>query len=439
MGLHGRLRPGGRVCGDVLAKESRDLRLLGGQWFRVSSPAPESKPSLLRLRLTAKTEGIVRKGHPWVYSDSISNINREADVGELGIVYDRNDKLLAIGLYDPFSPIRFRVIHTGKAVKVDRDFWLTRIQACKERRAGLFDETTNANRWISGESDGFPGLVVDRYAEVLVMKLYSAVWLPRIEEIIGCLKAVFQPGAIVLRLSRNIQEIAMRRWQLAEGVLHGATENLVVFSENGILMEAEVIKGQKTGFYLDQRDNRARVEKLAKGRDVLNAFSFSGGFSLYAARGGAKSIADLDISKHALDSAARNYALNPWAASTPHETIQADAFQWLAEGPRRTFDLIVCDPPSLAKRENDRAGAIRAYHALAVSCMRRLRPGGILVAASCSAHVSADEFFGTVLEAAAKHGPMNELWSAGHAPDHPATFPEAHYLKCIALQMGPAR
>jgi len=386
--------------------------------------------------VTAKTEGIVRKGHPWVYSDSLSYITRDGDVGELGIIYDKKDKFLAVGLYDPFSHIRFRVLHAGKAVKVDRDFWINRMQAAKERRAGLFDERTNAHRWISGESDGFPGLVVDRYADVLVLKLYSAVWLPRLEEIVDCLKEVFQPGAIVLRLSRNSQEIAFNRWKLMEGVIHGSTENLVVFSENGILMEAEVIKGQKTGFFLDQRDNRSRVEQLAKGRDVLNAFSFSGGFSLYAARGGAKSIADLDISKHALDSAARNYALNPWAASTPHETIQADAFEWLANGPRRAFDLIVCDPPSLAKRETDRPGAIRAYHSLAVSCLRRLRPGGILVAASCSAHVSQEEFFGAVMDAAARQGPVTELWSADHAPDHPATFPEARYLKCVALQLG---
>ncbi len=401
-----------------------------------ADPDPAPKPPFLRLRVTAKTEGIVRKGHPWVYSDSIAYLTRDGDVGEIGVIYDKKDKFLAVGLYDPFSPIRFRVLQAGKAAKVDRAFWLNRMLEAKERRAGLFDEHTNAHRWISGESDGFPGLVVDRYAHVLVLKLYSAVWLPRLEEMVDCLKEVFQPGTIVLRLSRNIQEIARTRWQVAEGVIHGGTENLVVFSENGILMEAEVIKGQKTGFFLDQRDNRSRVEALARDRDVLNAFSFSGGFSLYAARGGANSIADLDISKHALDGAARNYALNPWAAATPHETIQADAFEWLANGPRRAFDLIICDPPSLAKRETDRAGAIRAYHALAVSCLRRLRPGGILVAASCSAHVSQGEFFGAVMDAAAKDGPVTELWSADHAPDHPATFPEAKYLKCVALQVA---
>ena len=401
----------------------------------IVNPTDTPRPSLLRIRVTAKTEGIIRKGHPWVYSDSIAYLTREGDIGELAAIYDKNDKFLALGLFDPLSPIRFRVLHTGKPVRADRDFWINRLRAAKARRSGLFDERTNAHRWISGENDGFPGLVLDRYDSVLVLKLYSAVWLPRLTEFLEYLQSEFAPTAIVLRLSRNIQDIALSRWGVAEGCIAGATENLVVFRENGILMEAEVIKGQKTGFYLDQRDNRSRVELLAKGRDVLNAFSFSGGFSLYAARGGARGITDLDISKHALDSAARNYALNPWAAATPHETIQADAFEWLANGPKRSFDLIVCDPPSMAKRETDRAGAIRAYHSLADACLRRLRPGGILVAASCSAHVNDGEFFGAVMDAAAKNGPVTELWSADHAPDHPATFPEAKYLKCVALQL----
>ncbi|MDB6120310.1 MAG: putative SAM-dependent methyltransferase, partial [Verrucomicrobiaceae bacterium] len=219
-------------------------------------PVPAPKLSSLRLRVTAKTEGIVRKGHPWVYSDSIAYITRDGDIGEVGIIYDKKDKFLAVGLYDPLSPIRFRVLQAGKAVKVDRDFWINRMRAAKERRAEVFDEGTNAHRWISGESDGFPGLVVDRYVDVLVLKLYSAVWLPRLGEMVECLREVFAPSAIVLRLSRNIQEIARTRWQTTEGCIVGETENLVVFRENDVLMEAEVIRGQKTGFFLDQRDNR---------------------------------------------------------------------------------------------------------------------------------------------------------------------------------------
>ena len=213
----------------------------------------------------------------------------------------------------------------------------------------------------------------------------------------------------------------------------------VVFLESGLRLEADVVRGQKTGFFLDQRENRRIVESLAEGRTVLNAFSFSGGFSLYAARGGAKSVTDIDVSKHALAAAERNFKLNeddPGVARCRHECIQADAFEWLEGNLERRFDLIVLDPPSLAKREAERAGAIRAYGKLSESGLRQLAPGGILVACSCSAHVSADEFFAAVRQSAAKGGRFAELRTTRHAPDHPAGFKEADYLKGIFLKRG---
>jgi 23S rRNA (cytosine1962-C5)-methyltransferase len=213
----------------------------------------------------------------------------------------------------------------------------------------------------------------------------------------------------------------------------------VIFLETGLRFEADVVRGQKTGFFLDQRENRRRVEALARGRDVLNAFSFSGGFSLYAARGGAKSVTDVDISSHALESAKRNFTLNKSnsnVASCRHNTIQTDAFAWLEQNSAQKFDLIILDPPSLAKREAERASAIQAYGKLAASGVRALRREGILVAASCSAHVRAEEFFGAVRQAAQKSGRrFAELETTGLPPDHPASFPEAQYLKCIFLRM----
>lgn len=400
--------------------------------------SPTTNTSLLRLRLTVAAERYVRSGHPWVYSDSVTELNREGDIGDLAAIYDKKDKFLALGLYDPTSPIRMRVLHAGKPIKVSDEWWRERLLKAFQVRQAHFGSETNGFRWISGENDGFPGLVLDRYDHTLVLKLYSAIWLPRLRQVVGWLQDHFEPSAIVLRLSRNIQAIAAERWNEQEGCIVGDTLNTVEFLENGIHFEAEVIQGQKTGFYLDQRDNRARVEQLAADRDVLNVFSFSGGFSLYAARGGARSVTDLDISKHALESARRNFALNPWAANVPHEQIAGDAFEWLVNGPRRQFDLIVCDPPSLARREADRAGAIRAYHTLATSCLNRLRPGGVLVAASCSAHVSEEEFFGAAFDAADRTSPHVELWRAAHAVDHPVTFPEANYLKCLALRLSRA-
>mgnify|MGYP002623824599 FL=1 len=171
---------------------------------------------------------------------------------------------------------------------------------------------------------------------------------------------------------------------------------------------------------------------------MLKGFSFSGGFSLYAARGGAASVTDLDISPHALRAAERNFALNkevPAIARCRHETIQADAFEWLRDNDRRRFGLVILDPPSLAKRESERAEAIRAYQSLAQNGIASLDPGGVLVAASCSAHVSAEEFFGAVRVAARHSGRrFKELQTTRHPQDHPAAFAEAEYLKCIYLQ-----
>jgi 23S rRNA (cytosine1962-C5)-methyltransferase len=306
----------------------------------------------------------------------------------------------------------------------------------------LFDEQTTGFRWVNGESDGWPGLVLDRYDRTLVLKLYTAAWLTRLEEIAGLITERLGPDRIVLRLSRNIQEYAKRPFGQADGqILSGPPlEGPVTFMETGLRFEADVLHGQKTGFFLDQRENRRQVEGLARGRDVLNAFSFSGGFSLYAARGGARSVTDLDLSAHALAGAKRNFALNATNASVAscrHELVQADAFEWLKRQTGRRFDLVILDPPSLAKREVERPGAIRAYGGLASSGIEILAPGGMLVACSCSAHVTAEEFFQAVRKSAGEAGrTFEELRTTRHAPDHPATFKEADYLKAIYLRVG---
>jgi 23S rRNA (cytosine1962-C5)-methyltransferase len=284
--------------------------------------------------------------------------------------------------------------------------------------------------------------VLDRYGNCCVLKLYTAAWLPMLSRIASLISERLQPEQIVLRLSRNIQGAAAKCSEpKTDGqVLHGSSASgTVVFVENGISFEADVVRGQKTGFFLDQRENRREVEKLAGGRDVLNAFSFSGGFSLYAARGGAKSVMDIDISAHALAAAARNFKLNSADAKIAqcrHEIVQADAFEWLAVGTPQKFGLVILDPPSLAKRETERAGAIRAYTGLAENGIKRLERDGVLVAYSCSAHVSAEEFFGAVRRAAMNSSRrFTEMKTTRHAPDHPATFKEAEYLKGIFLKL----
>ena len=408
---------------------------------------PPTAAPRLKLRLAPAAESAVRAGHPWVFDQSIREQNRPGAAGEIAVIYDRRDAFLALGFYDPRSPIRVRILLVGKPATLDEAWWRQRLHDALRRRDGLFEpppdpRATDGYRLINGESDGWPGLVLDRYAVTLVLKLYAAAWLPRLGEIVPLLRqALPWASALVLRLSRNLIETARREHGLAEGFLFSADQpprETVVFRENGLRFEADVRHGQKTGFFLDQRENRARVESLAAGRHVLNTFSFSGGFSLYAARGGARSVTDLDLSEHALASARRNFTLNhaefPPVAACPHHTVQADAFAWLARPPQELFDLVIVDPPSLARRESERAGAIDAYSRLHASGLARLRPGGTLVAASCSAHVDEAEFFAAVRRTARATGrPFRELWTSTHAPDHPATFKEARYLKCLAL------
>ncbi len=395
----------------------------------------------LRLHVTAAAENAVRRGHPWVFADRVRAQNRPGAMGELAVLYDRRDRFLALGLYDPSSPLRVRILHSGDPIELNASWWAGRLEAALGRRAGLFGPDTTAWRWIHGESDGWPGLVLDRYADVLVLKLYTAAWFPRLDDLAALLLDRLKPRSIILRLSRNTAPDSSREPGPCDGSLLAgeALTSPVLFLENGLRFEAEVVRGQKTGFFLDQRENRARVGKLARDADVLNAFSFSGGFSLYAARGGARRVTDLDLSAHALASARRNFDLNrdlPQVAAVLHETVQADTFAWLAHPPERRFDLIILDPPSLARRESERAGALAAYAHLAALAAGCLRSGASLVAASCSAHVPAGAFFTAVRDGVRRAGrAFEEILTTGQPPDHPATFPEAHYLKAVYLRV----
>ncbi len=400
----------------------------------------ESRRARLRLHITTSAESILRKGHPWLFSESIKDQNREGEPGEIAAVYDRKDEFFALGLYDPDSPIRLRVLHVGKPAKLDESWWAARLEQALARRRGLFGPETTAYRCINGESDGWPGLVLDRYDRTLVLKLYTAAWFGRLSLLGKLIQRQLQPERLVLRLSRNIQNRAREWCGLQDGtVIAGARlEAPVVFSENTLRFEADVLKGQKTGFFLDQRDNRKRVGQLSQGLEVLNAFSFSGGFSLYAARGGARSVTDLDISPHALAAAGRNFKFNETVhgvAACRHEAIQCDVFEWLAVDRQRKFELIVLDPPSLAKRASDKLEALRAYGRLAFGAMRHLAAGGILLACSCSAHVTPAEFFSVIRQSASSSGrKFTEIETTSHPPDHPATFIEAEYLKGIYLR-----
>jgi len=397
-------------------------------------PCPSEKH--IAVRTTPSGERALRRGHPWLFETGIRKQNRSGRAGDLVVAYDGKNRFLAVGLYDPNSPIRMRALAFHSPVAINSGFFKTKLSEAADRRASIIERQTTGCRLVYGESDGFPGLVVDKYAESLVVKIYTVAWIPWLKDFVEALSAVAAPKQIILRLSRNSLGQKENIYGLKDGmeIFGPPLDGPVRFMENGLIFEADLIRGQKTGFFLDQRENRQRVRMLAKNKSVLNAFAYTGGFSLYAAKGGAKSVVSLDLSKPALAAAAVNFSLNRNLAGCPHELLQGDAFALLAEMKQndRMFDMVVIDPPSFAKQNSETEKAAKAYSALTQLGLGVLRRGGTLVSASCSSRIKADEFFDLVHKAAHRaNRPLKEIERTGHPADHPVKFKENAYLKCL--------
>ena len=405
----------------------------------ILSPIPGPGARRVAVRVTPAAERALRQGHPWLFEQAVRQQSHDGQPGDLAVAFDRRRRFLAVGLYDPSSPIRVRILQRGNPATIDREWFRSRLAAAAQLRASLPGRGTTGYRLVHGENDGLPGLVVDRYGRTLVLKLYTPAWIPHLRDVLPALADVFPAERLVLRLGRAVQARPQHLYGLSDGmVLSGPDlDGPVAFRENGLCFEADPVHGQKTGFFLDQRENRARVEGLAAGKTVLDVFAYTGGFSVYAARGGARTVVSLDVSQPALAAAARNLALNrdhPSVAVAAHELLAGDAFETLAElrqGGRR-FDLVIIDPPAFARGQAQVARALSAYGQLTHLGLGVLRPGGTLVQASCSSPVGAEPFFATVNQAAAQAGrPLREIERTGHPLDHPVTFPEGTYLKCL--------
>ncbi|WP_178988370.1 class I SAM-dependent rRNA methyltransferase [Winogradskyella schleiferi] len=391
------------------------------------------KPKNLAVKLNAKGEQFVVKGHPWVFSKSIVKINDDAETGDLAIIFSKNkNKVIGLGLYDANSPIRIKIIHNAETkVKVDADFFHHKIKLAFVKRSELLKTHTNSYRLLFGENDGFPGLIADVYDKVLVVKLYSEIWLPYLDSILESLQQISKAESVVMRLSRSLKNSKNHNYTDGE-VIFGTLENEVVaFVEHGVKFSANVIKGHKTGYFLDHRANRKRVGELSQGKTVLDVFSYAGGFSVHALANGATEVTSLDISKQALDMARENGKLN--AYSGKHKTISGDAFvemkALIQKG--KTYDVVVIDPPSFAKQQSEIELAKKKYAQLAELGEKLTAKNGILVLASCSSRVIAQSFFDlndSVLNAQARL--FETELKTKHDIDHPIAFPEGAYLKC---------
>lgn len=390
------------------------------------------KVQRLAVKLNANGERSVLQGHPWVFSNSIEKINKSGQSGDIAIIFNKKDnRVIGIGLYDATSPIRIKMLHHGGAITIDAAFFKNAINTAFAKRELLLKTNTNSYRLIFGENDGFPGLIADCYDNVLVVKLYSEIWIPYIDKIIENLIEVSNCKTVVIRLSRNLQLIDDLGVNDGD-VIYGTLENEVVqFIEHNIKFSANVIKGHKTGYFLDHRHNRKRVGELSKGKSVLDVFSYAGGFSVHALANGAKDVTSLDISAQALEIAVANGKLNPYSGK--HYTIVGDAFHEMEVliKNNKMFDVVVIDPPSFAKQQSETALALKKYAQLARLGLQLTANKGLLVLASCSSRVLADDFF-EINDKALKESKRSYklIQKTQHDTDHPISFPEGAYLKC---------
>ncbi len=393
---------------------------------------------MMQLTLKPGREKSLLRRHPWIFSGAVARVQGDADTGDTVAVRAAGGEFLAWAAYSPVSQIRARVWSWDEPERIDRDFLRARLARALAARARLLSpEASDALRLVHGESDGLPGVIADRYGEVVVLQLLSAGaerWRAEIadsvRELTGCACVFERSDADV----RELEGLPVRC-----GVLYGALPVAgVEIREHGLAYGVDVAEGHKTGFYLDQRDNRKRIGELARGREVLNCFCYTGGFTLNALAGGAESVLSVDSSAGALALAQDNLRRNDLDAARA-EWQQADVFKHLRilRDQGRSFDLVVLDPPKFAPTAAFAEKAARGYKDINLLALKLLRSGGLLASFSCSGGVSA-ELFQKILAGAALDAGVDAsiVGRFAAAADHPVllSFPEGDYLKGLLLR-----
>ncbi len=384
-------------------------------------------------------EKSLQRRHPWIFSGGIERIDGAPASGDTVPVRDANGQFLAWAAYNAGSQITARLWSLREDEMIDADFFRRKISLAIAARTGLnLDRDSTGMRLIHAESDGLPGLIVDQYGDVIVMQIGSAGPERWRETIADILQELCSPVCIYERSDSDSR--ALEGLELRNGVLRGELPSAVEVIENGLRFGVDVADGQKTGFYLDQRDNRALTETLADGCDVLNCFCYTGGFSLYALRGGAKSVLSIDASAEALEIAAQNLNRNGLDADRA-EWQDADVFAALRKlrDQGRTFDLIILDPPKFAPTAAFAEKAARGYKDINLLGFKLLRPGGLLFTYSCSGGISEELFQKIIAGAALDAGVDAQIIHHLHASaDHPVllSFPEGAYLKGLVLRVA---
>ncbi|NPA36790.1 MAG: class I SAM-dependent rRNA methyltransferase [Chlorobi bacterium] len=378
----------------------------------------------------------VRRFHPWVFSGAIKKIKGNVAEGDLVAVYDNKDEFLATGHYQ-IGSIAVRII-TFDNEDIDAGFWKKKIETAYNLRKELGlagSEHTNAYRLAGAEGDGMPGLIIDFYNGTAVVQMHSVgmylirdILVEALKDVLGNeLKAIYNKSEGSLPYKANLNPVNDYVW---------GTPPSKIATENGLKFQVDWEKGQKTGFFIDQRENRALLEKYAKNKDVLNMFCYTGGFSFYAMRGGAKTVHSVDSSERAISITDKNVELN-FPGDNRHKSFAMDAFKYL-ENVKDKYDLIILDPPAFAKHQNVVHNALQGYKRLNSIAIEQIKPGGIIFTFSCSQVVNKDMFRKMAFSAAAKAGRQVRILHQMTQPaDHPINIyhPEGEYLKGLVLQV----
>jgi 23S rRNA (cytosine1962-C5)-methyltransferase len=409
----------------------------------------------LKLELQKELARHLRGGHPWVFKRALEKPPRGLEAGAVVDVTERG-RFVARGFYDPHSHIAVRVLTLDPAEAIGPHFWRKRVAravALRRAYAVLSDAAvTDCARLVHGEGDGLPGVVADLYGKVAVLKLYSAGLAPHRAHIVDALRGEVELSSVYGRDEDTVPSAEEDETALEDDsapsrpargqVLWGEEPpDPVLVRENGVALAVDVRTGQKTGLFLDQRENRFALRRYARGvRRALNCFSYSGGFSIALALGGAREIVSVDRDASALRLARKNFELNRIDPSA-HGFEAADVHEYLRASTDGSFDLIVLDPPAYAKTQKAVPAALDGYASLHRAALGALAPGGILATASCSARVTPEQFLGAIREAAVKtRTDLSLLEERRQPPDHPVrlSFPEGRYLKFLVLRKGEA-
>jgi 23S rRNA (cytosine1962-C5)-methyltransferase len=382
-------------------------------------------------------ERSLRQRHPWIFSGAVATVDGAPTSGDTVDVLAADGAFLARAAYSPSSQIRARAWTFAATEAVDPAFFARRVQQAAAARTGMLDARHTGCRLVHGESDGLPGVIADRYGETVVVQLSSAGAERWRDALVAALVALPGVACVYERSDADVRQI--EGLGTRTGVAHGALPERVLLVEDGLAYRIDVAHGQKTGFYLDQRDSRASVRSLAAGREVLNVFCYTGAFTLAALAGGAARVLSLDSSGEALRLARENLALNPGLAPDRAEWRDADAFAELRKlrDAGAAFDLVVLDPPKFAPTAQHAERAARAYKDVNLWALKLLRPGGLLATFSCSGGVDGGLFrkivAGAALDAGADAAVIGRF---GAAADHPVAlaFPEGDYLKGLLVR-----